>query len=311
MTPRNEEISLGMSIVVVLMCVMFGTNTVMVKVCLVGGFGVFTAAGLRFLIAAVAVAVWAAVTGRGFRVPPGARKHVLLLSLGFTLQLALFFIGIDRTNASRATLIMNTHPVFLLVLSHFLVENDRLTPRKVVGVLLGFTGVAFVFLERRGISSQFRTGDIIMLVAVTIWGLNTVYIKHIVKTVRPYITVLYPMTFTLPFFGAAALLLDGPMTAPPTPLAVFALLYQALVASAFGFAAWNSLVKRYGVVSLHAYIFIMPITGVLLGGLILDEPIATRNMMLALTCVVTGILIVHWRGTRSVKSGWSRLTRPR
>ena len=126
----QEEISFGMSLVVVLICVMFGGNTVMVKISL-GGFSVFTAVWLRFLIGAVAIAVWVAITGRRFGVPSGAKRHILLLSVGFTLQFALVFLGIDKTNASRATLIMNTHPVLLLVLSHFFVENDRMTSRKI------------------------------------------------------------------------------------------------------------------------------------------------------------------------------------
>jgi drug/metabolite transporter (DMT)-like permease len=289
-----EEISRGMSIFVALMCVMFGSNAVAVKMSL-AGFGVFTAAALRFLAAAIAIAGWISVTGRSFAVPEGQKRHLLLLSVGFTLQLALFFFGIDKTNASRATLIMNTHPLILLVLSHFFVENDRMSARKIVGVLLGFWGVVFVFLERRGVASELAVGDIVVLVAVIIWGVNTVYTKRLVKSVAPSLLVLYPMVFCLPFFFASAYTFDHPMIKDANLVTVSALLYQALIASAVGFVIWNGLIKRYGVVSLHAYIFIMPITGVALGGLVLDEPIGTLNIMLALVCVVLGIAIVNTR----------------
>ncbi len=295
--PADQEITLGMALFIIAMCVMFGANTVMLKVSL-GGFGVFTAGAIRFLLGAAAIALWAAVTGRGFGVPRGYRRHVLALSILFTVQLGLVFFGVNRTDASRATLIMNTHPLLLLVLSHFLVAGDRMTARKAAGVLLGFAGVLFVFLEREGVASDLRTGDLQVLSGVVIWGLNTVYIKRIVRTVAAHQLVLYPMLLAAPVYATAAFLFDRPMLMSPTPFAVAALLYQALLASAFGWVTWNALMKRYGVVALHSFIFVMPITGVILGGLLLDEPVGTRNIMLALTCVVLGICVVNLRRRR-------------
>ncbi len=72
------------------------------------------------------------------------------------------------------------------------------------------------------------------------------------------------------------------------------LLYQSLVTASFGFVAWNTMLKKYGAVSLHAFIFIMPIAGVALGGLVLGEPI-TIKILLALVFIVSGILVVHWK----------------
>ncbi|MGD9012659.1 MAG: DMT family transporter, partial [Desulfobacterales bacterium] len=71
-----------------------------------------------------------------------------------------------------------------------------------------------------------------------------------------------------------------------------ALLYQSLVTAAFGFVAWNTLLQKYGAVALHSFIFIMPISGVSLGGLVLGEPI-TVKILIALALIVAGILIVH------------------
>jgi drug/metabolite transporter (DMT)-like permease len=64
------------------------------------------------------------------------------------------------------------------------------------------------------------------------------------------------------------------------------------VTAAFGFVAWNTLLQKYGAVALHSFIFIMPISGVALGGLVLGEPI-TVKILIALALIVAGILIVH------------------
>jgi len=72
------------------------------------------------------------------------------------------------------------------------------------------------------------------------------------------------------------------------------LLYQGLLTASFGFVVWNSLLQKYGAVSLHSFIFIMPIAGVLLGGVVLGEPI-TFNILLALLLIVSGILVVNFK----------------
>jgi drug/metabolite transporter (DMT)-like permease len=78
-----------------------------------------------------------------------------------------------------------------------------------------------------------------------------------------------------------------------------AMVYQSFVTASFGFVVWMSLLQKYGAVALHSFIFIMPVTGVLLGGLILGEPI-TINILIAMLLIVTGILIIHFRQKKPI-----------
>ena len=89
---------------------------------------------------------------------------------------------------------------------------------------------------------------------------------------------------------SSALLIHGDKQADPR--IVGSLFYQGLVTASFGFVAWNTMLKKYGAVSLHSFIFIMPIAGVALGGLVLGEPI-TVKILLALAFIVSGILVVN------------------
>jgi drug/metabolite transporter (DMT)-like permease len=76
--------------------------------------------------------------------------------------------------------------------------------------------------------------------------------------------------------------------------ALAALFYQTFVTASFGFIAWNSLLKTYGAVTLHSFVFIMPLVGLVLSGWLLNEPLSP-NLWLALICIVAGILVVHFR----------------
>jgi drug/metabolite transporter (DMT)-like permease len=78
-----------------------------------------------------------------------------------------------------------------------------------------------------------------------------------------------------------------------------ALLYQSVVTAAFGFLAWIHLLQHYGTVALHSFVFIMPIAGVALGGMVLKEPI-TWKILLALAFIVAGILIIHFKPEKRI-----------
>lgn len=292
-TPANPAMSLRAAAQVTLLCILFGVNAVAVKYGFMG-FGVFSSACIRFGAAALVIALWALLTGRSFRLRPGQARHLLVYSILFAVQLSLFYIGLDRTYASRGTLLVNMLPFIVLVLAHFFIPGDRMTPRKLIGLFLGFSGVVCVLSADVDLAGRMRDGDIFILVATTLWAGNIVYLKRVIHALRPFHIVFYSMLLSFPVFGLEAFLFDPLVLKTPSAKALAALLYQTLVTSAFGFIAWNSLLKRYGAVNLHSFMFIMPLAGVYSAHLLLDEPVTAR-LIVALGLIVTGLLVVHYK----------------
>lgn len=275
----------------VFLCVLFGANAVAIKIGF-QGFGVYAAAAIRFAAASAAVALWAFLTGRPLRVPKPRGPYLLVYSVVFTLQISFFYTGISRSLASRATLIVNTLPFLILLLSHFFLPGDRITPRKFAGILLGFGGVAVLSLDAQAVSAGFRTGDAFCLAAVTLWAGNTVFLKRFLWDLRPYQIVFHSMISAVPAACAASFFLDPFAVNHPGPAAVSALLYQTFVTAVFGFIAWNTLLQRYGAAALHTFLFIMPPVGVALGGLLLGEPV-NPNILASTLLIAAGIATVH------------------
>jgi drug/metabolite transporter (DMT)-like permease len=297
-TPQNQELSFLAAIFTICLCVLFGANAIAIKISL-SGLGVFTTAGLRFSMASVMIFLWARVTGRSFKIKSGQLGQLLIISIVFTVQLSLFYLGISKTNASRGILMLNLQPFFTLFLAHYFIPGDRMTQRKTLGMMLGFFGVAFVFMEKKGVTNDFMTGDVIILAAASLWSCSAVYTKRIIHAFKPFHMVLYPMIFSAPLFFLEGFFWDGAMIAYIDIKTLFALLYQGLVTASFCFVAWLTLLQRYGAVALHSFIFFMPVSGVLLGGLILKEPI-TVNILIALILIVSGILLVNFRQKREI-----------
>ena len=273
--PPNEDLTFTAGVFAVFLCILFGSNAVAIKITF-SGLGVFTTAAIRFGVAAVAIFLWAKITGQNTALKKGQLHQVLIFSSLFTVQLSLFYLGLSKSNASRGTLLANLLPFFILFLAHFFIAGDRITKQKFFGILLGFTGVVFMFLDEESLSSGFRTGDLIILLAVFIWSCSTVYLKRVIGTFSPFQLVMYSTLFSVPFFLVEALLWDDTMVFHLDAPVIGALLYQSLVTASFGFVAWNTMLKKYGAVSLHAFVFIMPIAGVSLGGLVLGEPITIK-----------------------------------
>ncbi len=290
--PSNQEPTFLASLVIIALCTSFGVNAVAIKISLTG-MGTFTTAGLRFLIASLAIAIWALFTGQPLGVNRNQLRKLILLSIIFTCQLGLFYLGLSLTYASRGVLMTNLQPFFVLILAHFFIPGDRITGRKIFGILLGFAGVFLLFLEKKGISADVRTGDLLVLFTVVLWAVNAIYTKKIISDFRPFQIVLYPGMISVPFFLTAGYIWDAPMIGEPDLKVVLSLLYQSLVTASFGFVVWTSMLRKYGAVTLHSYIFILPVSGVLFGGIILGEPVGTFKVLLALLLIVSGIIIVH------------------
>ena len=297
-SPVSQRLSFLSGLFIAFLCFLFGANAVAIKISLTG-LGVFTAAVIRFTMAATATFLWALATRQPLTIKRDQIYPLLIISALFAVQLSLFYLGLSKTLASRGTLLANMQPFFVLFLAHVFIPNDLITKRKLFGILTGFSGVVFVFLEKKGLTTDFQIGDVIIFIATFIWAVNAVYTKKILERYQPFQVVLYPALFSLPLFFIEALLWDGQMIFNLDSKVIFALLYQSLATASFGFVAWNTMLRKYGAVSIHSFLFIMPMAGVFLGGLVLGEPI-TLKILVALGLIVSGISIVNLKTQKEI-----------
>jgi len=275
----------------VLLCALFGANAVAIKIAF-NGLGTFTTAALRFAIAAVVLALWIRLRRRALAPPSGLAHQLVVIAAVFTVQLSLVYSGLSKTSASRGTLLINLQPFFLLFFAHFLIPGDRIEVRKLLGLALGFCGLAVVFLERKGVGGDFRVGDLMLLAATVIWAGSIVYLKRVIEHHDPMQIVLYQMVFAVPIFLLEALLWDSRMVFAMNKEVIASLAYQGLVTASFGFVAWNTMLRKYGAVALHSFVFLMPVAGIICAGWLLGEPI-TAKIVVALALIAVGLLVIH------------------
>ena len=286
-----EGMDVGAVVFAIFLCVLFGANAVAIKISLTG-LGVFTTAGLRFGIAAVVIFLWARLTGRPVRLTRHQLRLMLILGVIFYVQLSLFYLGLARTTASHGTLIANILPFVVLVLAHFFIQEERISAKKVIGLILGFCGVLLLFGDAGQMDQQILRGDLFVLAAVIIWGGNAIYTKRIIGSFHPIQIALYPLTVAAPLFLLTALFMDREMVRYVDGSIIASMAYQTFVTASFGLIGWMMMIKRYGATTLHSFIFIMPISGVFCGVMMLGEPL-TRNLIGSIILVTVGLIVVN------------------
>lgn len=282
------------------LCVLWGANAVAIKYTL-AGLGPFTSAALRFGLAALMLALWARASGERLAPAAGDRGPLLLNGLLFAFQLALVYVGFTYTHASRGTLLINLQPFFLLFMAHFFLRGDRITPLKLLGLAIGFAGAACLFLDRPGAAaaSGLMAGDLMILVSTLGWAAGAAYTKHLIARVPSLQIVFTQLLLAVPLFGLGAAIWDAPPVASFSAGIAAVLLFQAAVTTCFAFLAWNRLLIAHGAVVLHAFVFLIPVSGVLLAALLLGEPLNTP-ILLALLLISAGILLVQIGGRREL-----------
>lgn len=287
----NDQIKIHTVLLLMLLSCFWGGNAVAMKIAL-NYMEPFILAGLRFAIGAMVIALWSVFNGIEVKPKRCEIIHLIIISLLFATQICTFNLGSKYTQAGRTSLFINTHPFFVSLIAHFLIPNDRLSIRKLAGLILAFVGIFVVMRDKIGMDSFRVTGDIIILISGFVLGILGVYTKILVQRINAYKLLLWQMIFSLvPFFGLSLIF---ERSSPYTISAnlIIALLYQGIVVGGFSFVAWTLLLKRHSASKVSAFLFATPLFGVGLSSFILHEAI-TPYLTFGAIFVAAGIYVVN------------------
>jgi drug/metabolite transporter (DMT)-like permease len=171
--------------------------------------------------------------------------------------------------------------------------GERISPARLAGMVLAFAGVGVIFSDKLSIPGpKAWLGDIMTLVAGVLWAATTLVIKKSrLATARPEKVLLYQLATSVVIAGPL-LAFTGPLVRDATPLAIGSILFQAFYVVAFTYLVWFWLVTRYPASGLSSFTFLTPAFSVLMGALLLGEPL-TWKLGLALLLIATGIVLVN------------------
>ena len=249
-------------------------------------------AGLRFCLAGLMLIAYSLTTGRPIMLRPRRFGEVALLGFGqTTLQYVLYYIGLAHTTAVKTSILSSTLVFFSVLLAHVIYVNDKLTPRRMIGCLIGFAGVVAVNFGAGAFDFQFSPmGEGSLLVSTFIGSLAAIYGRRLSQDMDATVMTGWQLLLggivltAMGFAGGGHL--DN-FTAGAAVLVV----YLAGV-SAVAFTLWSLLLKHNPVGSVAVFNFEIPIFGAILAALVLGESVLEWKNLLALVLVSVGIWLV-------------------
>ncbi|MBN9362014.1 MULTISPECIES: DMT family transporter [unclassified Devosia] len=280
-------------------CFLWGSAVPAVKI----GYGLFAIApsdtpslmlfaGARFFLAGVMLLGYSTLTRKPIVQPPRRLGQLGLLGLVSTAgQYLFYYIGLAHSTGVKVSIITSTSTFFSVLIAHFLYANDKLTPRRTLGCLLGFAGVVAVNLAAGGIDLHVSLlGEGFIVIAALLFAVGGVYGKGLSADMDAAVMTGWQLLLGGAILGLAGLVLGGSFGAFGLEAALLLAYLAALSAAAF--ALWSVLLKHNPVGSVSIFICAIPIFGVLLAGLFLGESIFEWKNLVALVLVSVGIWMV-------------------
>ncbi|HYP71035.1 MAG TPA: DMT family transporter [Variovorax sp.] len=284
-------------------CVLWGSSYPAIK----GGYALFDIAaadvpsklvfaGWRFLLAGAILLAYAVISGQrlGGFTRRGLAQIALLGLTQTTLQYVFFYVGLAYTTGVKSSIMNATGTFFSVLLAHFIYHNDRLSFNKVAGCVVGFVGVMVVnFGAGWGGLPSFEftlLGEGFVIIAALVLAAASIYGKRVSQGIDPIV-----MTGLQLLIGGAALLVAGYATGGHlsgfTPASTALLAYMAVLSS-LAISIWSLLLKYNRVSMVTAFNFMVPVFGVALSALFLNESILEWRYAAALALVCWGIWLV-------------------
>src|SRR6478736_5937583 len=279
---------------------MWGSSYLFIKLA-VDDFGTFTLVALRLLVGALLL--WAVVRLAHQPLPRESRVygHLFVMAIvNITIPFLLITWAEQSVESSLAAILTAPVPLFAIVLSAIFLTDEPIRVNGLVGLLIGFVGV--VIITSPGLTQAGGTpvAEPALLGAAFSYACGAVYSRRNVRGLAPMIPAVFQVSFAAIITGVIALLFEHPWTATPDAEAIFSILWLGILGSGLAYLAVFRLFQHWGATRTTLVAYLIPVVGIVLGYLVLSEPIDAR-LIFGTALVIAGVGLVNSRlGRRRV-----------
>ena len=274
-----------------------------------GGSFFFVGAAVRELpsftivlarVGIAAVALWAVLVLLRIRMPPAPGLWAAFLGMGLlnnAIPFALFAWGQHHIASGLAAILNATTPLFTVVVAHLLTRDERLTAGKAAGVVLGMAGVVAMLGAEllAGLGTALLAQGACLAAALS-YAFAGVFGRRFRRMgVPPLATAAGQVTGSTLLIAPLALLVDRPwMLAMPGAETLGALLGIGLLSTALAYVLYFRILAAAGATNLLLVTFLIPVSAILLGALVLGERLEPRHF-LGMALIGAGLAAIDGR----------------
>lgn len=231
------------------------------------------------------------------RFPRDRSSWVVMVFLGLTMMGASYgfqFWGEEYVSSGFAAVLFATMPMFVVIFAHMLIKDEKITAWKTFGIVISLVGTLVVFW--RDLMPVFSfdiqlslVGALAEVAGAVMSALAIVVYKRFYMEIDRVINLLVQTVIGAAFLLILGVVLEGSSVFDFTPLAIVAIIYMGF-ATTLPFVGYYWLLEKNSAINVSIITFITPIVALILGWILLAEPV-TVNTMLGGTLILTGVYL--------------------
>ena len=287
----------------VLLSIFWGGSFFFVEIAL-RGFQPFALVFLRVILAALILLL--VVYIRGQRMPASQKiwgAYFVMGALNNTIPFCLIVWGQTRIDSGVASILNATTPIFTVLLAHFLTSDEKLTFRKLMGVLIGFWGVYLMMSPELGNGFSWRSLGLVAVIGAAIsYSLAGIFGKRF-KHESPIVTstgmlvcstiMMAPLTVFSGSLGATIISVQ----------AIAAVIGIAAISTAVAYLLYFKILASAGATNVLLVTFLVPVSALLLGIGVLGEVIHVFEWA-GMGCIFLGLIVIDGRVLTWLTKDW-------
>lgn len=258
----------------------------------------FTLVWLRVAIAAAVLLLAQRLLGQ--RMPTTGRVWVAFFGMGLlnnTVPFALIVWGQHHIASGLASILNATTPLFAVLVAHLLTPDEKATPRKAAGMAVGFAGaVAVVGPAALGGLGTDALAQLACLAAALVYAFAGVFGRRFKRMgVAPLAAAAGQVTASTAFLLPVVLLVDRPWNLMMPGAATWgAVLGVGLLSTALAYVLYFRILAAAGATNLLLVTFLIPVSAILLGALVLGETLLARHFF-GMALIGAGLALIDGR----------------
>ncbi|MDC1133157.1 DMT family transporter [Candidatus Pelagibacter sp.] len=221
--------------------------------------------------------------------------------IGFINLVAPFFLiayGVKSVQSNLAAILMSSTVLSSTVLGHFYTKNERFDLTRTIGVLIGFSGIIYLFSDNLLITENNFISALLILLGATCYVVGGLLTLKISKKKNENVTgsiLIWATIILIPLVS----LIEQPWNFTPRLDSTISVIYLGLVSTGVAWLLRFKILTTNGLIFQSQVSYLIPIFGVILGYIFLDE-IITLKVLVSLFAVIVGIYFVKKAGIKKI-----------
>ena len=254
-------------------------------------YGPLTIAFLRIFFGAIPVVLLCYI--KKIKIEAFSKDWFWFASIGIINLVIPFFLiayGVQKVQSNLAAILMASTPLSATLLAHFFTKNEKINIIKSIGILLGFSGIVFLFSDNILINKNNFISALSILCGSSFYVIGGLLTLKISNKKNENVTASILIWGTLVLLPIS-LIVEQPWNLSPRLDSTLSLIYLGIFSTGIAWLLRFYILKHNGLVFQSQVAYLIPVFGVILGFLILDEVI-TPKVVISLIAVIIGIYIV-------------------